>query len=167
MAIKGQFKTEPPSKITGPFSFTVTVTNNGAVGDDFSFEAVLIDPATGEQVTRIWSTNVYLGSGKSKDLNFQLAKTRELKVDDGTYDLQVLYGGYPIPTNWKSAVNTTVEVALQDSGNGGNRTNGGNGGKGRNGNNGGGSNEGSSTTTIAAIVGAVGLGYVLSRQGDN
>ena len=124
MAIQAQFVTEPPQSITGPFEFTISVTNNGEFGDNYSFEAVLINPATGEQATRLWSTNVWLGSGETKELTFRLAETREIDVSDGTYDLNVLYGVYPSPTNWKSAVNTTVTLNLTGGG-GGDPTNGG------------------------------------------
>jgi len=119
MAIQAQFVTEPPSTITGPFQFTVSVTNTGAVGDDYAFEAVLINPATGEQAARIWSTNVWMPAGETKELTFYLQETRELDVEDGTYDLNLLYGVYPSPTNWKSAINTTVSVALSGGGGGG------------------------------------------------
>ena len=115
MAIRANFINEPPSTITGPFEFSVEATNNGNVSDDFSFEAVLINPATGEQEAKLWSTNVWMPAGETKELRFQLAGTRELSVPDGTYDLQVLYGDYPIPTNWKSATNTTVEVSQQSA----------------------------------------------------
>lgn len=116
MAISSTFVNRPPTTITGPFEFTITATNTGPQGDDFAFEAVAIDPATGEQVTRIWSTNVYIQSGQTRELTFSLLGTRDLDIPDGQYDLNVLYGDYPTPTNWKSAINTTVEFALSGSG---------------------------------------------------
>lgn len=172
MAIQAQFVNSPPDTITGPFSFTVTVTNDGASADDFSFEAVLINPATGEQAARVWSTNVFIGAGESRDLQFNLVESRNLQVSDGTYDLNVLYGDYPTPTNWKSAINTTVEVALNDTGGGGSDGggNGGNGGNGSNGGNGGsgGGGNGSDTSSKGrlALVGAaaIGAGVLVSQR---
>lgn len=111
MPIEAQFINSPPSTITGPFEFSVEATNTGSMGDDFAFEAVLTNPNTGEQAARIWSTNVWMPAGSPKELVFTLAATRNLTVPDGQYELKVIYGSYPAPSNWKTAVSKTVQVS--------------------------------------------------------
>jgi len=173
MAIQAQFVTEPPQEITGPFEFTVAVTNNGQFGETYSFEAVLINPATGEQATRLWSTNVWLSAGATKELTFRLAETRSLSVSDGTYDLNVLYGVYPTPTNWKSAVNTTVNLNLSGGGGSGSPPGNGDGGDGIVGGGESGSAEtfwdniaNNPTPYVGGAVALVGIAYATNKGSD-
>lgn len=119
MAIIGGFIEPPPQTITGPFEFKVQAKNNGTIGDQYAFEAVLIDPATGETEASIWSTNVWISAGSSKELNFYLAETRDLSVPDGQYDLNVLYQTYPSGGAKRSLANATVTVDTQSEGGGG------------------------------------------------
>jgi len=120
MALEGGFTERPPDTITGPFSFKAQARNTGPVGEDYTFEAVLIDPSTGEQATRLWTANTWVGGGETVELTFYLQENRELEIPDGQYDLQVLYGNYPSPDTWLSLANTTVTLDLQsDGGSGG------------------------------------------------
>lgn len=135
MSLDGGFTERPPNTITGPFEFRVQATNNSNSGETYSFEAVLINPSTGEEAAQIWSTNVFFEAGGTKDLVFQLAETRELNIPDGSYDLQVLYETYPSGTQ-RSLANKGVQVDLkQDGSNGGGGSNGGNGSNGGGGSN--------------------------------
>ena len=174
MAINSTLVEEPPTTITGPFEFTITATNTGQISDDFAFEAVVIDPATGEQVTRIWSTNVFISSGQTRELTFSLLDSRELDIEDGQYDLNVLYGDYPTPTNWKSAINKTVTFSLGNNGGGsGGGGSGGNGGNGDSGENGGSQqpadpDSGLSPAVLLGGLGVIGgVGYAMTKRGNN
>jgi len=115
MALEGGFTKRPPDVITGPFDFKAQANNTGLTGKTFAFKAVIINPGTGEILADLWSTNVWIGSGGSRELSFYLAESRELSIDEGTYDLQVMYGDYHAPDTWMSLANKTVEVNLDGS----------------------------------------------------
>jgi len=130
MTITGSFITEPPDTINEAFTFKTEVTRSESgsqTGGTVKFRAVLLDQS-GTVQTRIWSVNVFLAQGQSKEINLNLAESRNLNIPTGSYTLAVQTANYPAGDNWQTLVSKQVSVTDQVTGGNGDDPNGSNNG---------------------------------------